>query len=84
MRAYSAHFRPSTRIMQQYGVIEQFQKSGIGAIINLQLAGEHQSCGDGISDVSGFSYIPEDFMNANSMYCLRTWLREHVWAGAMG
>jgi protein tyrosine phosphatase domain-containing protein 1 len=37
----------------------------IGAIVNLQLPGEHASCGDG-THPSGFSYLPEEFMNNQS------------------
>lgn len=38
----------------------------IGAIVNLQVPGEHASCGDG-THPSGFSYLPEEFMNHQSI-----------------
>lgn len=77
--------RPSTRIMEQYDIIDQFHEHNIGtslsvrklilinqnnnitkgAIINLQQAGEHKDCGDGLIG-DEFSYTPEDFMRANS------------------
>jgi hypothetical protein len=33
--------RPSSRLIKQYNIIDQFKKAGVGAIVNLQLAGEH-------------------------------------------
>ena len=34
--------------------VDQFKSSNIGALINLQLAGEHPLCGDGIHDAGTF------------------------------
>lgn len=59
--------RPSTRIMEQYDIIDQFHEHNIGAIINLQQSGEHRDCGDGLVN-DEFSYSPEDFMRANIFY----------------
>jgi len=53
--------------MEQYDVIDQFHQHNIGAIINLQQAGEHRDCGDGIIN-NEFSYSPDDFMRANIFY----------------
>ena len=44
-----------------------FQRNGIKSLINLQHPGEHSSCGFGLEPVSGFSYIPEHFMQEDSM-----------------
>lgn len=44
------------------------ERSGIKSIINLQMAGEHASCGKPLEPDSGFSYRPEVFMENNSMY----------------
>jgi hypothetical protein len=33
--------RLSTRLIREFAIVEQFKKAGIGAVINLQLAGEH-------------------------------------------
>ncbi|KAJ3067386.1 Protein tyrosine phosphatase domain-containing protein 1 [Podochytrium sp. JEL0797] len=57
--------RPSTRIIKQYNIIDVFKQKGIKSIFNLQLAQEHQNCGDGVDDRggAGFSYVPEDWMN---------------------
>lgn len=54
--------RPSTDVIKRYNVLEQFARTGIKSIINLQHPGEHASCGFGLEPESGFSYIPEDFM----------------------
>ena len=40
-------------------------RCGIKSVINLQHPGEHASCGFGLEE-SGFSYNPEDFMQADS------------------
>jgi len=53
--------RPSSRIIAEYKIIEQFKEKGINAILNLQEPGEHPHCGDGIQAQSGFSYLPEEF-----------------------
>ena len=58
--------RPSTRLMKEYQLIDKFQENNIGAIFNLQEKGEHLSCGDGVEPSSGFSYIPEDWMDNGS------------------
>ena len=44
-----------------------YLRTGIKSIINLQRPGEHASCGFGLEPESGFSYIPEDFMQEDSM-----------------
>lgn len=60
--------RPSTRLMKEYDLINTFAKIGIKSIFNLQTSGEHASCGDGIEKSSGFSYLPEDFIDAGISY----------------
>ncbi|XP_035995123.1 protein tyrosine phosphatase domain-containing protein 1 [Fundulus heteroclitus] len=57
--------RPSTEIIQKYNVIDQFIRNGIRTVINLQLPGEHASCGKPLEPESGFSYRPEVFMENN-------------------
>lgn len=59
--------RPSSRLMEKYDIIDQFHEHNIGAIINLQQAGEHKECGDGLVN-DEFSYSPDDFMRANIFY----------------
>jgi protein tyrosine phosphatase domain-containing protein 1 len=59
--------RPSTRLIQEYDLINTFLKTGIKSIFNLQTFGEHASCGDGI-EKSGFSYLPEDFIDSGISY----------------
>ncbi|XP_030061910.1 protein tyrosine phosphatase domain-containing protein 1 [Microcaecilia unicolor] len=56
--------RPSTEIVQKYNIIEQFQSCGIKTVINLQRPGEHASCGNPLEQESGFTYLPEAFMEA--------------------
>jgi len=54
--------RPSTRLVEEYHVIDQLLAAGVRAIFNLQLPGEHAHCGDGIhKDGDGFSYRLEEF-----------------------
>ncbi|XP_029456699.1 protein tyrosine phosphatase domain-containing protein 1 isoform X1 [Rhinatrema bivittatum] len=56
--------RPSTEIIEKYNIIEQFQSCGIKTVINLQRPGEHASCGNPLEQESGFTYLPEAFMEA--------------------
>lgn len=41
-------------------------RNGIKTVINLQIPGEHASCGNPLEPESGFSYHPEVFMENNS------------------
>ncbi|XP_074861223.1 protein tyrosine phosphatase domain-containing protein 1 isoform X3 [Carettochelys insculpta] len=54
--------RPSTEIIEKYNIIEQFQRCDIKTVINLQRPGEHASCGNPLEQESGFTYLPEAFM----------------------
>lgn len=65
--------RPSERLIREHGVCEQFRRLGIRAVVNLQQAGEHPYCGDGILLESGFSYRPETFMEAGISYFNFPW-----------
>ncbi|KAG8524024.1 Protein tyrosine phosphatase domain-containing protein 1 [Galemys pyrenaicus] len=56
--------RPSTELLEKYCIIEQFQSFGIKTVINLQRPGEHASCGNPLEQESGFTYLPEAFMEA--------------------
>eukprot|EP00842_Homolaphlyctis_polyrhiza_P003122 jgi/Hompol1/3810/HPOL_006754-RA len=60
--------RPSTRLINEYKIIQKFQELGIRSIFNLQEAGEHASCGDGNEASSGFSYLPETWMDNGIFY----------------
>ncbi|XP_026188730.1 protein tyrosine phosphatase domain-containing protein 1 [Mastacembelus armatus] len=57
--------RPSTEIIEKYNIIDQFKRNGIKTVINLQIPGEHASCGNPLETESGFSYHPEVFMENN-------------------
>ncbi|XP_024149236.1 protein tyrosine phosphatase domain-containing protein 1 [Oryzias melastigma] len=65
--------RPSTEIIEKYDIIDQFKRSGIKSIINLQMAGEHASCGKPLEPDSGFSYRPEVFMENNIFFYNYGW-----------
>ncbi|XP_077987260.1 protein tyrosine phosphatase domain-containing protein 1-like [Glandiceps talaboti] len=55
--------RPSTEAIDKYNIIDQFKRCGIKSIINLQRPGEHTSCGNPLEEESGFSYLPQTFMD---------------------
>ncbi|XP_067861352.1 protein tyrosine phosphatase domain-containing protein 1 [Heptranchias perlo] len=59
--------RPSTKIIKKFNIIEQFKGLNIKSVINLQVPGEHAHCGDPLEFRSGFSYLPEIFME-NDIY----------------
>ena len=69
--------RPSRRLIREFNIVEQFKKAGVGAVINLQLAGEHPHCGDGI-DATGFSYRPEDFTDHGIFYYNPGWVDMNI------
>jgi len=50
----------------EFDVVFWWCRSGITSVINLQLTGEHASCGPGL-DPSGFTYDPQKFMDSDSM-----------------
>ncbi|NXB31413.1 PTPC1 protein, partial [Eulacestoma nigropectus] len=56
--------RPSTELIEKYNIIEQFERCAIKTVINLQRPGEHASCGNPLEQESGFTYLPEAFMEA--------------------
>ncbi|XP_073475357.1 protein tyrosine phosphatase domain-containing protein 1-like [Aquarana catesbeiana] len=56
--------RPSTRLMQEYKITEQFHRYGIRSVVNAQIPWEHGYCGDSLDPQSGFSYRPQDFMDS--------------------
>ncbi|XP_068453292.1 protein tyrosine phosphatase domain-containing protein 1 [Clinocottus analis] len=57
--------RPSTETIKKFNIIDQFRRYGIKTVINLQIPGEHASCGNPLEPESGFSYRPEVFMENN-------------------
>ncbi|MED6279883.1 hypothetical protein CHARACLAT_005324 [Characodon lateralis] len=65
--------RPSTETIQKYNIIDQFIRNGIKTVINLQLPGEHASCGKPLEPESGFSYHPEVFMENNIYFYNFAW-----------
>uniref|UniRef100_UPI00398ED4BC protein tyrosine phosphatase domain-containing protein 1 isoform X3 n=1 Tax=Pristiophorus japonicus TaxID=55135 RepID=UPI00398ED4BC len=60
--------RPSTEIIEKYSIIEQFKRHGIKTLINLQRPGEHARCGNPLETESGFTYLPEVFMEAGNYF----------------
>ncbi|XP_078409258.1 protein tyrosine phosphatase domain-containing protein 1 isoform X1 [Cetorhinus maximus] len=59
--------RPSTQLIKKFNIIKQFKGLNIKSVINLQVPGEHNHCGDPLELKSGFSYLPEVFME-NDIY----------------
>ncbi|XP_069162807.1 protein tyrosine phosphatase domain-containing protein 1 [Procambarus clarkii] len=59
--------RPSTEVILSKDLVGQFLKNDIKTVINLQLAGEHHSCGEPLQ-ASGFSYDPSVFMENGIFY----------------
>ncbi|KAM9313404.1 protein tyrosine phosphatase domain-containing protein 1-like [Gastrophryne carolinensis] len=55
--------RPSTRLIQEHNITDQFHKYGIRSVVNAQIPWEHGYCGDSLEPQSGFSYRPQDFMD---------------------
>ncbi|MCP9266509.1 Tyrosine phosphatase [Dirofilaria immitis] len=53
--------RPTAKTFTDDNLIAQFQKANIRAVINLQMLGEHDSCGPELLP-SGFTYNPEILM----------------------
>lgn len=53
--------RPSSRLIAQHGIQQQFTALNITAVFNLQVSGEHALCGDGIH-ADGFSYHPDELL----------------------
>jgi protein tyrosine phosphatase domain-containing protein 1 len=56
--------RPSTSQIIKHDLVKTL---GIHSIFNLQLRGEHASCGEG-NEQSGFSYDPQLFMDNNIFF----------------
>lgn len=56
--------RPSTVLLSQYKLLDQFKQKKIGLIVNLQREGEHPYCGPNLKlENSGFTYNPQTFIN---------------------
>ncbi|XP_067133016.1 protein tyrosine phosphatase domain-containing protein 1-like [Centruroides vittatus] len=64
--------RPSTEVIEKYNVIQQFQEQNIKSIINLQMPGEHSTCGNNLES-SGFSYDPQLFMDNDIFFYNFRW-----------
>ncbi|XP_075440095.1 protein tyrosine phosphatase domain-containing protein 1-like isoform X2 [Ascaphus truei] len=56
--------RPSTRLIKEQNITEQFHRFGIRSLVSAQLPWEHAHCGDPLDPQSGFSYKPQDFMDS--------------------
>ncbi|KAL2620830.1 hypothetical protein R1flu_001035 [Riccia fluitans] len=63
-----ASARLSDRLLEEHHLIYQLHSQHIGAVINLQVPGEHASCGDGVLLESGFSYTPQHLMERQIFY----------------
>ncbi|KAE8616947.1 hypothetical protein XENTR_v10008932 [Xenopus tropicalis] len=56
--------RPSTRLMKEHKITDQFHRYAIRSVISAQQPWEHPHCGDPLDPQSGFSYRPQDFMDS--------------------
>ncbi|CAM9754101.1 unnamed protein product, partial [Choristocarpus tenellus] len=65
--------RPSTRLFEEYNIVQQFTDFGITGVFNLTEAGEHPHCGDGLEKYSGFPYLPEDLMKEKIAFYNFSW-----------
>ncbi|KAK1135395.1 protein tyrosine phosphatase domain-containing protein 1-like, partial [Acipenser oxyrinchus oxyrinchus] len=65
--------RPSSEAIQQHAIIQQFKQLGIRSVFNLQLPGEHASCGPPLEPGIGFTYLPEVFMEDKIYFYNFTW-----------
>jgi hypothetical protein len=57
--------RPSTVLIERYGLINVFRDIRVGLIVNVQREGEHPYCGPnkGLEESSGFTYDPHVFIS---------------------
>ncbi|KAF7635268.1 TYR_PHOSPHATASE_2 domain-containing protein [Meloidogyne graminicola] len=60
--------RPTERTFNEFKLIEQFIKTKIKTLINLQCVNEHDFCGQQLITNTGFSYNPELLMNKQIYY----------------
>jgi len=63
------HTAPEETIIMNFSCLclcVSVSRDGIKTVINLQIPGEHASCGNPLEPESGFSYRPEVFMENNS------------------
>ena len=65
--------RPSSRAIAKHGILDSFDRCGIGAVFNLQEPGEHAACGNGILQEGGFSYAPQELMARGVRFYLFSW-----------
>lgn len=54
--------RPTEGAVREMDLVGQLKRAGVVAIFNLQEPGEHDRCGQGLADVTGFAYRPESFV----------------------
>ena len=64
--------RPNTAQIESHRLIAQFNRHGIKSIVNLQMPGEHASCGPKLH-TSGFTYDPNELMKRNILYYNFVW-----------
>lgn len=65
--------RPSESMLVEGNLLEQFRRHRISAIFNLTEPGEHQHCGHGNLDISGFPYNPDTVMASGIKYFNYSW-----------
>eukprot|EP01015_Nassula_variabilis_P012096 TRINITY_DN19807_c0_g1_i1.p1 TRINITY_DN19807_c0_g1~~TRINITY_DN19807_c0_g1_i1.p1 ORF type:complete len:214 (-),score=30.48 TRINITY_DN19807_c0_g1_i1:38-679(-) len=69
--------RPSSRLVKEFNIPEQFLKHGIKSIFCLQEPGEHPKCGDGIHKSNGLSYLPEEEFFKHGIFFYNMGWKDH-------
>ena len=59
--------RPQDKLIKNSNLIQQMKMYNIRTIFNLQVKNEHSTCGNGNLKQTGFSYDPNDLVNAGSI-----------------
>ena len=70
--------RLSSRLIEEFQVLEKFKEQGINAVFNLQLPGEHPYCGDGLRQGNSFTYLPDEIFAAGMYFYNFGWRDMHA------
>jgi hypothetical protein len=59
--------RPQDYLIKNLNLLQQMKMYNIKSVFNLQVKNEHSTCGNGNLKQTGFSYDPNDLVNAGSI-----------------
>ena len=59
--------RPQDYLIKNLNLLQQMKMYNIKTVFNLQVKNEHSTCGNGNLKQTGFSYDPNDLVNAGSI-----------------